>query len=62
MDGGISILLIIILLIAIGVGAFVVSGSAGVAARGADRDGRRGRRPRHTRVHDAPDEQRGEPL
>ena len=61
MDGGITILLIIIILIAAGIGAMVVSGSAGVAAKGADRAGRRGgRRPRYTRVSDAPDEDRGE--
>jgi hypothetical protein len=61
MAGGITILLIIIVLIAAGIGAMVLSGSAGVAARGADRGGRRrGGRPRHTKVSDAPGEDRGE--
>lgn len=62
MEGGIVILLILVIVAVLGAAAFLLSGAGGLAAWRADRAEGGRRRPAHTRVHDDPDEQRGEAV
>jgi hypothetical protein len=61
MEGGIVFLLIVFLLV-VGAGLFFVLGGAGSLATWRAGRASDGRRPTHTRVHDATDEDRGQPI